>query len=119
MVNQPNTMRELLDIYDKLDYIFTMRYHASLIAALTHNNVIMIDYEDRHSHYHNKNDYIKPKYCKELKVIKYDDLCKDGEFGEMGALNESERVNLEDIRKEIATIVNNTVKKIRKVKNAN
>ena len=119
MVNQPNTMRELLDIYDKLDYIFTMRYHASLIAALTHNNVIMIDYEDRHSHYHNKNDYIKPKYCKELKVIKYDDLCKDGEFGELGALNESERVNLEDIRKEIATIVNNTVKKIRKVKNAN
>lgn len=73
IAEQPNNMKDLLNIYDKCSYIFAMRYHAILIAAMAQKKVVMIDYQSKHRHYVNKNDYIK-KYVPNLLTIDYDSL---------------------------------------------
>ena len=57
------------------DYLFSMRYHATLIAGFVlGENVISINYGDTHRHYYNKIKYIKDNYIENLQEINYNSL---------------------------------------------
>lgn len=78
ITKQPDNTEELLEIISECDYVFAMRYHAVLISALINKHTIMIDYQKKHRHYTNKNNYIKTKYLPKLLSVDYDELCKKG-----------------------------------------
>lgn len=114
IVEQPNNIKELLDIYGKCECLFVMRYHAALIAALTHKRVVMIDYRGQHRHYANKNSYVKIKYAPGLLVFPYDKFCKDGlprnvEIPEMRVCNKE----IANMSENIKNVVQATLKKIK------
>lgn len=78
IADQPRNMDDLLDIFGRCDYVFAMRYHAALMASLTHKHTVMIDFKNNHRHYLNKNSYLKSKYVPNLLVLEYNDLYENG-----------------------------------------
>ena len=64
----PNNINELINIYAKCDCVFSMRYHATLIASLCGIKTLSIDYGNNHRHYRNKLNYIEEHYKKFAKI---------------------------------------------------
>lgn len=115
LAKQPNDIDELLSIYEKCDFIFAMRYHAVLMAALMHKHAIMIDFQKNHRHYLNKNSYIKTKYVPSLLILEYNDLYKygipkDTKISETGITP----AKLDEIAKSIVKEIHSSLKRIRR-----
>ena len=116
LTKQPNNIEDLLGIYEQCDYVFAMRYHAVLMAALMHRHAVMIDFQKNHRHYLNKNSYIKTTYMPDLLVLEYNDLCKNG-------ISKSTRIpetgiaskKLNTIAESIEKGIQNSLKKIRRL----
>ena len=66
-------MNEILNIINDVDYIISMRYHASLLAMIRNKNLLTICL-NKHLHYPNKMNYIYQKYAIDNNLIKYDEL---------------------------------------------
>lgn len=69
----PNNIEELTSIYAECDYVFSMRYHATLIASLCGIKTLSIDYGNNHRHYRNKLNYIAEHYRK-LAILDFDNI---------------------------------------------
>lgn len=57
-----NNIGELIQTFSQCDCIFSMRYHATLIASLCGIKTLSINYGKEHCHYQNKLSYIKEHY---------------------------------------------------------
>lgn len=64
----PGNMPNLINILSECKCVFSMRYHATLIATLLGIKTLSIDYSDEHVHYHNKLSYIAEHYGKFEKI---------------------------------------------------
>lgn len=64
----PDNIKKLIYIYAECDCVFSMRYHATLIASLCGIKTLSIDYGNNHRHYRNKLDYIEKHYQKFTKI---------------------------------------------------
>lgn len=109
VLRRPNNIEELMQIFTKCDFVFAMRYHAILTAALTNNRVAMIDYQSKHRHYVNKNNYIKEKYAPGVPVLSVDDFLKKDYYFDIDSIPYS-GLSLAEIGK-ISNRISDTVKK--------
>ena len=75
IVDEDLTVKGIARVLQCSDYLFSMRYHATLIAGFAlGQNVISINYGDTHRHYYNKIKYIKDCYIRNLREINYGSL---------------------------------------------
>lgn len=73
LINYVNSYSQILDIFNKQNYLICERYHSILLGILLNKKVLAIEY-DVHRHYANKISYIYEKYCKEKNVIKNSEI---------------------------------------------
>lgn len=57
----PKKFGELISVFEKQEYIISMRYHGTLIANFMSKNVLSINFNN-HRYYFNKNNYIYSNY---------------------------------------------------------
>lgn len=100
------------------DYLFSMRYHATLIAGFVlGQNVISINYGDTHRHYYNKIKYIKDNYIHNLREINYGSLYDERTIKRVGGYLTEQRFyridkrRIEKIRSELGKRISDEVSK--------
>lgn len=72
-IHIPATLEDLNQSLQEYDAVISMRYHGSLVAIARGMKTLMVDY-NTHSHYYNKNKYLKATYGKAATLQSFTDI---------------------------------------------